>query len=108
MNILKCIGFKCVCICLSYFLQYRIFFFLIQNSKFNGYKYIVESVFLLSVAIVFISVVLLIAQSVKVFNQTKIIAKNVFFLIINTVLYYFVVLSSLILSTQFPHLPDLI
>lgn len=80
--------------------------FLLFNSKFSVYKYIVELVFIFSVLIVFISVLLLIIQAVKTINQKKIVLKEIVFLILNIILYYFVIISSIILSTQFPHLPD--
>lgn len=76
--------------------------FLIYNSSFKGHKFIVKFIFALSVAVVFISVVLLIVQAIKTLNKKKIVWKEVFFLIINIILYYLVVFSSLILSTQYP------
>lgn len=76
--------------------------FLKFNSSFNFYKVIVEAVFLLSVITVFLSVIMLIIQVIKSFNKKKINWKEISFLIVNLILYYFVVLSSLILSTQYP------
>src|SRR5690554_7182901 len=76
--------------------------FLIYNSNFNGYKFIVKFVFALSVVVVFISVVLLVVQVIKTLNKKKIVWKEVLFLIVNIILYYLVVFSSLILSTQYP------
>jgi len=76
--------------------------FLVYNLNFKGYKFLVKFFFTLSVAVVFISVVLLIVQAIKTINKKKVIRKEILFLIVNTILYYFVVLSSLILSTQYP------
>lgn len=80
--------------------------FLAYNSNFTAYKFIVKFVFGLSVVVVFISVLLLSIQAVKTINNNKIVWKEVVFLIINIILYYFVIISSLILSTQFPNIPD--
>lgn len=80
--------------------------FLAYNSNFTSYKFIVKFVFGLSVVVVFISVLLLSIQAVKTINKNKIVWKEVVFLIINIILYYFVIISSLILSTQFPTIPD--
>lgn len=80
--------------------------FLVYNSNFKAYKFIVKSVFFLSVIIVFVSVLFLIIQTVKTIYKKKLVGKEVAFLIVNIILYYFVVISSLVLSTQFPHLPD--
>lgn len=49
---------------------------------------------------------MLIIQTIKTINKDKVIGKEIVFLIVNIILYYFVVISSLALSTQFPHLPD--
>lgn len=80
--------------------------FLRFNASFKFYKEIVEFVFIISVVTVFISVIILIVQAVKSINRNKVNWREITYLLVNLVLYYLVVLSSLILSTQFPHSPN--
>lgn len=108
MNILKVYRFQMCMYLFIILFTIQNAAFLVYNSNFKVYKFIVQSVFVFSVVVVFISVLLLIIQTIKTINKEKVAGKEVTFLIVNIILYYFVVLSSLILSTQFPHLPDLI
>src|SRR5690606_41548066 len=96
-----------------FFLFFFIFLFSIQNvlflnfnASFKFYKEIFEFVFIISLLTVFISVIMLIVQAVKSINRNKVNWKEITYLLVNLILYYLVVLSSLILSTQFPHSPN--
>lgn len=80
--------------------------FLSFNASFKSYKEIVEFVFIISVLTVFLSVIIHIIQAVKSINRKKVDWKEITYLLVNLILYYLVVLSSLILSTQFPHSPN--
>lgn len=76
--------------------------FLEFNTSFKIHKEIVETVFILSVVTTLISVIILIIQTIKTLNKKIIVSKEVVFLIINIILYYFVIMSSLYLSKLYP------
>lgn len=76
--------------------------FLEFNTSFKIHKEIVETVLVLSVITTLISVIILIIQTIKTLNKKEIISKEVVFLILNVILYYFAIMSSLYLSTLYP------
>lgn len=79
----------------------------LQNHLFSSYNFnlsfyeqIVIVFFGLSVLTVLGSVVLLIVQSVRIFNAKKFEKTEVIYLILHVILYYIVIWVSLYLSTQ--------
>lgn len=89
------------------FLYVFIICFALQNHYFNKYVFnwsfyenIALIVFFISVKTVLGSLIVLTVQSLKIVNKDKIITNEVLYLIANLILYYFVIASSLYLSTQ--------
>ncbi len=76
------------------------FYFSKINFKLSFYEQMLQFVFWLSAISILSSLIILPAQTTQTINQDKINIKNIFYLILNLLLYYAVIYSSLYLGSQ--------
>ena len=71
-----------------------------HNFTWKYYEHIVKYAFILSFLTILISLVLLTYESIKSINRKEINSKEIFYLIANLILYYFVIWMSFYLGNQ--------
>lgn len=76
------------------------YYFFRINYKLSFYEYVVGFVFGLSVITVLSSLIILSVQTTSTVNKEKIVPTNIAILILNLVLYYAVISSSIYLGSQ--------
>ncbi|MDQ1086866.1 hypothetical protein QE390_001412 [Siphonobacter sp. SORGH_AS 1065] len=100
MNIIKAYKYQIVLYLMILLFGIQNYYFSESNFSYSYYENIVYCFFIASVVLVFLSIGILISEVLTTFERESVVGKEVIYLIINILLYYSLMGTSLYLSTQ--------